>query len=108
MTAPDTQAGGLSADEREALAGQIDGTEDLMDLLKAAADAMHDAVPDGTFVNVRPLQDEVLAAWLAARLAAERERIAQAIEAACDYGQSRDTCDHCCHTARIARGGDPA
>lgn len=38
----------------------------LLDLLDEAKAALLDTVPGGTFVNPRPLQEAVLAAWLEA------------------------------------------
>ena len=46
----------------------LTGEEDLLDLLDAAKCAMFEAAGPMTFVDVRPLQEEVVAAWLAVRI----------------------------------------
>lgn len=63
----DSDAPLLSEDEFAATVAQIRETGiGLLDLLEDAKAAMLDAVPDGTFVDPRPLQEAVLAAWLEA------------------------------------------
>lgn len=57
----------MADDQHEALVAEIRAEGGgLLDLLDEAKSAMLDAVPGGTFVDPRPLQEIVLRAWLEA------------------------------------------
>lgn len=57
----------LSAEEHASLVTKIrENGAGLLDLLEDAEAAMLEATPGGTFINPRPLQEAVLAAWLEA------------------------------------------